>query len=74
MYNLMIHLKNQEEITVNEFKELTICQAGKSKTFNTDFSSIIIINSLTYNFKGSVQVSMNGSEISYLSLYEVKSD
>ncbi|KSU12994.1 hypothetical protein LMG8526HA_00223 [Lactococcus lactis] len=74
MYNLTIYLKRNEEIIIRDLKELTFRNGNSSKTITTDFSSLVINDLLTYNFKGSKQVSIIGSEISYLELTEVQSD
>lgn len=71
MYNLTIYLKRDEEINVYDFKELSFLSAtGRSIKLTDDFSTLTIHDSTTYNFKGTKQVSIKGSEISYLVLNE----
>ncbi|KST88487.1 hypothetical protein [Lactococcus lactis] len=71
MYNLTIYLKRDEEIVIRDFKELSYINVSDSRIKLTDdFSKLTIHDSRTYNFKGNKQVSVTGSEISYIVLNE----
>ncbi len=72
MMNLEIFLKSGEQILIEDFKELNYVVDGSHKKIKDDFSKLSIHNGITYNFMGTSQFSIKGSEISHLKLVKVE--
>ena len=65
---LIIIYKNGSDDIISDFESVSYVSNGSRKTLTDDLSTFSIADGRTYNFKGSYQLSVNGSEIKTIAL------